>query len=335
MGNNHSFALLARAIAVALNNFADSISDPNAQAASIAQTATAQAPSTQVNVATNAGVANTTLQDSTDSGLLSAVETVAAGKELTGTELDNNGVPWLKEVNTKKPALTTKGIYKKGVGISADVYAAAIEAAKLVQAQKTQVCDQVIAGVNEAAAEHAASTAPMPGQTAGAPLPGTPMPGQTAGAPMPGQTANTPPVDAHVKWKQPILNEIARLTNEMGVDFQCVSELLTEFGATDGTFITVAADQYEKLHLAVVGWNVCLQLVANATAECLAMNGNDQATIIEYIYTQGQFGCTDATLVNKHDTWRLYEKLAEYRGQLEAHFQKPVTPKAANPFNPI
>ncbi|AUR84414.1 hypothetical protein NVP1055O_38 [Vibrio phage 1.055.O._10N.286.55.E9] len=321
MGNNHSFALLARAIAVALNNFADSISDPNAQAASIAQTATAQAPSTQVNVDTSAGVANTTLQDSTDNGLLSAVETVAAGKELTGTELDNNGVPWLKEVNTKKPALTTKGIYKKGVGISADVYAAAIEAAKLVQAQKTQVCDQVIAGVNEAAAEHAASTAPMPGQT--------------ANTPMPGQTANTPSVDAHVKWKQPILNEIARLTNEMGVDFQCVSELLTEFGATDGTFITVAADQYEKLHLAVVGWNVCLQLIANATAECLAMNGNDQATIIEYIYTQGQFGCTDATLVNKHDTWRLYEELADYRGQLETHFQKPVTPKAANPFNPI
>ncbi|AHK11765.1 hypothetical protein S144_51 [Shewanella sp. phage 1/44] len=336
MSSNHALALLATSIATAMTAFAQSLENgPNViqlapseivTGVGSAPIAMGQAP---LNIPTNnVGVANTTLTPDLDSGLLSAAETVAAGKALTGLELDINGVPHLPAVNTKKPSITTKGMYKKGVGIGADVHAAAVAEAKLKQAAISTVINTV--------ATIASGAAPMPGVTGAAPMPGVtgmaPLPGVTGMAPLPGQNpgANVPHVNE--KLRESILQEIAKLTNEMCVDFQSISEILTEHKATDGTFATVPLDDFPALYKAVVGWNVSLQLIARSTAACLALNGNDQATIVEYIYTQGQFGCTDPALVSKHDTWRLYEMLMGYQNQLEAHFQKPTTAKNANPY---
>lgn len=320
MNQNH-YATLARAIAIALTTFADAIGNNSPLVSEVAQTATGQAPSLAPVPQNNAGVATTISQEPTGSGLLSAAETVAAGLPLTGKELDENGVPWLAEVNTKTPALTKKNIYKKGVGISADVYNAAIEAAKVAQAAVP-------------AAPQTNASAPMPGVTGGAPMPGVsggaPMPGQTAGAPMPGQAATDP----YAEIRQQCLAEVNTLTNDLGVDYDTILEYFVEIGAseTDRTFQTVPVEKYAELYKGLVGWSECLRLIASCTVDCLGLNGNDQGVIIEYIYTNGQFGCTDATLVHKSETWRLYEALANYRASLQQHFQQAVTPLAANPY---
>lgn len=315
-------ALLARAIAVALNTFADAV-EGTASPLVNAVAQTAAAPGTTVNAANDAGVATTTLNEATNSGGLTVVAALEQGLKLTGAELDFNGLVHNPAINTATPSVTKKNIWKKKVGLSADEYAAAIEAAKAAIPAQT------------AAAQ---TPTPMPGQAGGA----APMPGQvaTGGAPMPGQTSTAAPMpgqtavvdDPHADARKQILDEVNKITSDLEVDYDVVLELMGEFGGTDGTFATVPVEQYPMLHKALVGWSTCLQLIANVTVECLQLNGNDQAVIVEHIYNAGQFGCTDATLVSKHDTWRLYEKLAEYRGALQTHFKQAVTPLAANPY---
>jgi len=304
-------AVLARSIAVALNSYADSVSSPNAQVSSVAQTVTAPAPSPQQNVATNVGASTTASQGSTGSAPLTVVVALEQGLKLTGKELDENGLPHFAEVNTGTPSVTKKNIWKKKVGLSADEYSAFIEAKKA-----------------EFAAVPLAPTGgiPTPAPTGGIPMPGTSAP--TGGMPMPGAATH----DTPHPLKKDILDEVNKLTKDLEVDYDVVLELMGEYGATDGTFATVPTDQYPALLKSLVGWVECLRLIANVTVECLSLNGNNQAVIVEHIYNAGQFGCTDATLVNKHDTWRLYEKLAEYRGALQTHFQQAVTPLAANPY---
>ncbi|AUR86190.1 hypothetical protein NVP1083O_44 [Vibrio phage 1.083.O._10N.286.52.B9] len=256
---------------------------------------------------------------------LTVVDALAQGLKLTGNELDANGVPHLPAVNSQNPAVTTKNIWKKGKGISADVYAAAIAA------KQTELKNAVAIAAGIAPAPAPAGTAPMPNGGA------APMPSPAGAAPMPnGGAAPAPMPSQHVDIHQPkrtaILDEINKLTKELEIDFDSVVEVLTEFGSTDASFTTVPVENYDGLLKSLVGWSECLLLVARVTADVLALNGNDQAVIIEHIYNGGQFGCTDPVLVHKSDIWRLYELLAGYRSQLEAHFQKPVTEMVANPF---
>ena len=320
---NTQLAILAHAIATALNAFADSIqlNEPAGKfpkVEDVVNTATVQgvlpAPS-------NVGVSTSTLTNSTPNLTLSVVEALKQGLTLTGNELDENGLPWLKDINTNKPAVSPKNIWKKGKGVDAVVYA------QTIADWKAKFASEVApAGLPAPAPAGLPAPAPAPaGRPAPAPT-GLPAPAP-AGLPMPA------PVDEHAAIKKQILAEVNNLTNTLEVDYEVIQEFFADdFNASDRTFATVLPADYPAVYKALVGWSECLKLIANVTVDCLSLNGGDRGVIIEHIYTNGSFGCTDATLVHKSETWRLYEALSGYRTMLENHFQKPLTAPATNPY---
>ena len=253
---------------------------------------------------------------------IKVVDALAAGKGLTGEELDEQGCYWDKSINTDKPAVTQKNIWKKGRGVDEALYDKRI-------AEIKAEAGTVLPPATVAATTPAAVTAAVLGTA----LPGLPLPG--VGAALPGLPLPGVPTGHQSSLEDPIRKEIIQftnaLTNKYQVDYDVIGQLFGELGATENNFVSLSDAAYPAAHKALNAWAKCLDLIEDADKEVLAMNGNDGSYMVK-IMTHLQIGTTSLETTQHQDLYRLYTKIAEYRGQLEAHFGKPVTPVAVNPF---
>lgn len=278
----------------------------------------------------NAGASSTTLPPPTGSGRKKAKDVLDAGGTLTGDELDEQGCYHDKSINTQKPGLTAKGIYKKGKNIPDETYEAKIAEIKAAVAAEQPAVGQATNTPNMPAVEGAAGGG-IPGPGAG----NIPGPGSAAGNGIPGP-GNIPGPGAggqpqeHPK-KKTLLSLVHELSENLEVDFNILGEAFAEHGSADYSFPGVPEANYDALTKTLLGFIETHKYIAKAHSDILQLNGGDHTYLLT-IMEQAGVGANDITLVSVKDIWRLYTKVAEYRAVLENHFQKPVSKLEDSPF---
>lgn len=250
-------------------------------------------------------------------------EALAAGKALTGNEIDEQGCYYDASIGTKVPAVTKKNIWKRGQNIEETVYEAKIAEIKAAVAAEKAAAPTTTTAVNPHLSA-ANATANMTG-TLPAPGAGLPSPGALPGVP----AVNTQPAD------NPLRAELIQLVNVLvdkyKVDYDVVSQLFTDNGSPDGTFPTLPEASFPIVKKLLNSWAQTIDLFDQAHADIGGMNGGDQ-TYLTTIMTQLNIGTTDLGYVSHDDIYKLYRSVANYRIVLQNHFKLPITPVAANPM---
>lgn len=243
-------------------------------------------------------------------------QALAAGAKLTGAEIDEQGCYWAKDINTSVPAVTQKNIWKRGKSIDDTVYD------NRIAAIKTEVAGAAV--TLNVTPETVGSVLPLPGAGATLPLPtvGTlPLPGASAVH----QSSLEDPI------RKEVIAGMGVLTNKYGIDFSVISILLMEHGAKNGTFPELQDAVYPEVNKKLNQWAIAYDMVDDADEAVRGMNGNDP-TYLMTLMTQLKLGTQDLSTVQHRDLYRLYQNVHAYQNQLEAHFQKPLTPVQPDPF---
>lgn len=240
-------------------------------------------------------------------------QALAAGAKLTGQEIDEQGCYWAKDINTSVPAVTQKKIWKRGKSIDDTLYDGRIAQIKAE-----------VAG--SAPAVTAPTTVPVVGSL---PLPGaTTLPLPAVGSlPLPGahQSSLEDPI------RKELIGAMGVLTNKYGIDFSVISILLMEYGAKNGTFPELQDSVYPEVNKKLNQWAIAYDMVDDADEAVRGMNGNDP-TYLMTLMNQLKLGTQDLSTVQYRDLYRLYQNVHAYQNQVEAHFQKPLTPVKPDPF---
>lgn len=255
---------------------------------------------------------------------LTVVQALAAGNVLTGNEVDEQGCFWDRNINTEKPAVTQKNIWKRGKNIDNTVYDNRIAEIKAqVNAERAAAATTTTTPAT-APTTTAATTPSLPAVGGLPPLPGVPGAGLP---PVPG--VGLPPVPgAGTPTVSPARARCIELTNVLTeryeISFEAVQQLYIEMGSADGGLQNVPTTNMDALASRLNNWTQILDWIDEAQAAVLSLNGGD-SSFTAIICQQLQVGTTDLADVAYSDIYRVYQGIHQYQNTLEQHWQKPLT----------
>jgi hypothetical protein len=258
-------------------------------------------------------------------------EVLAAGGTLTGHELDAQGTFWCAKINTVKPAVTQKNVWKRGKGLADDVYDARLAEIKAIVASESAAAPATAPATSTqtfpavVGSNIPATTAAVPGVPG---VPGIPAVGALPGVPgVPGVQGYQSSLED--KTRKEIIQFANVLHNKYAIDYGTVGMLYNAFGSADHTFAGVPDASYPQLHEALNKWSILLDRVEEADKAVLALLNGANGTYLIDILSQLNLGTNNLTTVFYADLPKVYMAVHQYLNALETHFSRPLTPAKA------